>query len=327
MRKSRRLHCLGEQRGRDERSGAPEASFVENRARARRGRIYWRRLPDRCPAGARSPVIEPVGQPVRCLRGNQRGVVDRGADGQRRHAGADDAHGQRSGAVRTAAARARDAAAPEQGGVRAEGAQAAAARRQRAAQRRGQPRLAVGGRRGAGAGRRAAVGHLHRRGRRGVRAQGAVRGRPDRRLPSADPRAVPGGDRPGHVRADRARRRGLGRHPDLRRRARLDRAADGLRALPRARARAGRRRDRLHHQPRHRRRGGRALHRRRQPARALRQRLLEDDPDAVRHPRPARLGHGLPEDRLPDVQAARLPAPARDGAATGRPATRASTSS
>ena len=59
----------------------------------------------------------------------------------------------------------------------------------------------------------------------------------------------------------------------------------------------------------------------------VRQRLLEDDPDAVRHPRAPRLGHGLPEDRLPDVQAARLPAPARDGLATGRSATRASTSS
>ena len=39
------------------------------------------------------------------------------------------------------------------------------------------------------------------------------------------------------------------------------------------------------------------------------------------------VGHGLPEDRLPDVQAARLPAPARDGAPAGRSATRASTSS
>ena len=35
---------------------------------------------------------------------------------------------------------------------------------------------------------------------------------------------------------------------------------------------------------------------------------------------------GFAEDRLPDVQAARLPAPARDGAASGRSATRASTS-
>jgi len=35
----------------------------------------------------------------------------------------------------------------------------------------------------------------------------------------------------------------------------------------------------------------------------------------------ARLGHGLPEDRLPDLQAARLPATARDGEATGKSAT------
>ena len=52
----------------------------------------------------------------------------------------------------------------------------------------------------------------------------------------------------------------------------------------------------------------------------------DDDPDAVRHPRAPDLRHGLPQDRLPDVQAARLPAPARDGRATGRSATRASTS-
>ena len=58
----------------------------------------------------------------------------------------------------------------------------------------------------------------------------------------------------------------------------------------------------------------------------VRQRLLQGDPDAVRHARPPRVGHGLPEDRLPDVQAARLPAPARDGARAGRSATRASTS-
>ena len=140
-------------------------------------------------------------------------------------------------------------------------------------------------------------------------------------------RALPGRDRPRHLRADRARRRGLGRRPDLHRRARLDGAADGLRALPRQGPRAGRRRHRLDHQPRHRGRGGREVHRRRQPARPVRQRLLEADPDAVRHPRAPRLGHGLPEDRLPDVQAARLPAPARDGRATGRSATRASTSS
>ena len=187
--------------------------------------------------------------------------------------------------------------------------------------------LAVGRRPRARPRRRAALGHLHRRGRRGLRAQGALRGRPHRRLPAARARALPGRDRSRHLRADRARRRGLGRHPDLRRRPRLDRAADDLRPLPRPRARAGRRRHRLDHQPRHRRRGGREVHRRRQPARPLRQRLLQDDPDAVRHARPPRLGHGPPADRLPGLQADGLPAPARDGRASGRTATRASTSS
>jgi predicted acylesterase/phospholipase RssA len=55
---------------------------------------------------------------------------------------------------------------------------------------------------------------------------------PDRtgRLPPAPERALPGRHRPRHVRADRARRRGLGRRADLHRRARLDGAADGLQA-------------------------------------------------------------------------------------------------
>ena len=91
--------------------------------------------------------------------------------------------------------------------------------------------------------------------------------------------------------------------------------------------RADRRRDRLDHQRRHRRRGGREVHRRRQPARALRQRLQAAIP-TLRGSRPRRdLRHGLPADRLPDVQAPGLPAPARDGARSGRSATRASTSS
>ena len=139
---------------------------------------------------------------------------------------------------------------------------------------------------------------------------------PHGRLPEAGPRALPRGHRPGHLRAHRARRRGLGRRADLRRRARVDRAADGLRAAPAQGPRARRRRDRLHHEPRHRGRGRRPLHRRRQPAGALRQRRAH----------PPRVGDGLPEDRLPGVQAARVPAPARDGASTGRSATRAWTS-
>ena len=62
--------------------------------------------------------------------------------------------------------------------------------------------------------------------------------------------------------------------------ARLDRAADGLQAGPRRRPRADRRRHRLDDEPRHRRRGRREARRRRQPAGAVRQRLLERDRDA-----------------------------------------------
>ena len=60
------------------------------------------------------------------------------------------------------------------------------------------------------------------------------------------------------------------------RRARLDRAADGLQARPGQRPRARRRRHRLDDEPRHRRRGGREVRDRRQPARPVRQRLHEE---------------------------------------------------
>src|SRR5258705_7272107 len=42
--------------------------------------------------------------------------------------------------------------------------------------------------------------------------------------------------------------------------------------------------DRLHHEPRHRGRGGGEADHRRQPPGAVRERLHEGDPDAVRHP-------------------------------------------
>ena len=131
-------------------------------------------------------------------------------------------------------------------------------------------------------------------------------------------RAVPHGDRPRHVRADRLRRRRLGRRADLDRRARLDRAADGLRARQGPRPRAHRRRHRLDDEPRHRRRGGREVRRGRQPARA---RTSTTSPKTV-PTLPARARgtcqrHGLPADRLPGVQADGLPAPARDGAPVG----------
>ena len=140
-------------------------------------------------------------------------------------------------------------------------------------------------------------------------------------------RAVPGRHRPRHVRADRVRRRGLGRRADLHGRRRIERAADDLQAGPGQGPRAGRRRDRVDHQPRHRGRGRGEVHRRRQPAGPVCQRLQEADPDDHRVTRAPGVGHGLPADRLPGVQAARLPAAARPRAALGGALSRASTSS
>ena len=80
-----------------------------------------------------------------------------------------------------------------------------------------------------------------------------------------------------------------------------------------------RRRHRLDDEPRHRGRGRREVRRRRQPARALRQRLHAPRLDAVRLAAAARQRHGLPPDRLPGLQDAGLPAPARDGQAVGGP--------
>ena len=84
--------------------------------------------------------------------------------------------------------------------------------------------------------RRAAVGPLHRLGRSRsyVRTVLSDAGRTDDFRLLAE-RALPRRHRPRHVRADRARRRGLGRRPDLHRRARLDGAADGLHAHRRSR--------------------------------------------------------------------------------------------
>ena len=107
----------------------------------------------------------------------------------------------------------------------------------------------------------------------------ARRRRPRQRLPPARPRALPDRDRPRHLRADRLRRGGLGRRADLEGDRVLDRAADRLQAGRAEGPPARRRRHPLDHQRRHRGREGRQVHRRRQPARPLRQRLREDDPD------------------------------------------------
>ena len=120
---------------------------------------------------------------------------------------------------------------------------------------------------------------LLRRRRRRLRRERARRSRPQQRLPPARPRALPHRDRPRHLRADRLRRGGLGRRADLEGDPVLDRAADRLQAGRAEGPPAGRRRHPLDHQRRHRGREGGEVHRRRQPARPLRQRLREDDPD------------------------------------------------
>ena len=75
-----------------------------------------------------------------------------------------------------------------------------------------------------------------------------------------------------------------------------------------------RRRHPLDHQRRHRGRARRQVRDRGQPAGALRERLPEGHPHHARQPRAPGGRHGLPPDRLPDLQAARPPAPARGGA-------------
>ena len=106
---------------------------------------------------------------------------------------------------------------------------------------------------------------------------------------------------------------GLGRRADLPRRRRLHGAADGLQAGRDQGPAPGRRRHPLDHQRGHRGGARREVRGRGQPAGALRERLPEGDPDDARQPRAARGRHGLPADRLPGVQAAGPPAPARGG--------------
>ena len=216
-------------RGRKPR-GAPAA--VEDRAGAGRRRLHGRRLRDRRAARARPAVGQPLGQPVRRLRRHERRRAGRRAGRQRRHARADDAGGQQPGA---------DAVPRHQPG-HAAAARTTASSCSRAIQL---PLHLLG------------VARVARRAASARSAPSTSRSRWPRRCPPAstpapgveeyvrtvlaDPdrtddfrllehRALPGGDRPRHVRADRARRRGLGRRPDLARRARLGGAADGLRA-------------------------------------------------------------------------------------------------
>ena len=180
---------------------------------------------------------------------------------------------------------------------------------------RGPAPLDVGDRPRRGHRRGAAVRPLRRPRDRGVPRVGARRPGPRERLPPARERALPHRHRPRHLRAHRARRPRVGRRADLARRGRLHRAADGLQAGGDQGPPPGRRRPPLDHERRPRGRGGRQVRDRGEPARALRERLPEGDPDDARQPRAPRRGHGLPADRLPGVQAARPPAPARGGGA------------
>ena len=118
---------------------------------------------------------------------------------------------------------------------------------------------------------------LHRRGPRRIRAQ--------QRLPPARSRALPHRDRPRHLRADRLRRGGLGRRPDLEGGPELDRDPGPLQAGRAEGAPSPRRRDPLDDQRRHRGREGREVHRRRQPAGPLRQRLRALSDHGLRDPR------------------------------------------
>ncbi len=114
------------------------------------------------------------------------------------------------------------------------------------------PRPGLGGRHRRRAGRGAAVGAVLGRWDRALRAHDPVRSRPNRRLPSAAERAVSRRHRPRHLRANRVRRRGLGRRADLHSGQRVDRAADDVQAGQGQGPRADRRRHPVDDQPRHR---------------------------------------------------------------------------
>ncbi|CAA9495996.1 MAG: FIG00501464: hypothetical protein, partial [uncultured Solirubrobacteraceae bacterium] len=285
--------------------------------RARRRRLHRRRLRDRGTASARPALGQQDRQRVRRLRRNELRLVRRRARRQRRHARGDDARRQPAGTDAVPRHRPGPAPAPELRRVRHQGRSAAAARGVPGA-RAGRPRgPAVGDGPRHRAGRGPPERHVQRQGDRALHAQGALRSRPLRRLPDARQGALPPGDRLGHLRADRPRQPGLGRRSHLHRRGRLDGAADGLHAGEGARARARRRRPGLDDEPRHRRGSRREARRGHQPAGPLRQpvRRTATDPAGLAHA--PRQRHGLPADRLPGVQAARLPAPARDGQAVG----------
>ena len=200
-------------------SGPPAAAaLVAHRARPRRRRVHRRRLRDRRAAGARPAVGQPLGQPVRHLRRHERRRADRLAGRQRRHARADDADRQQPGRRRPFRdIDLRHAAAAELPRVRA--ARRSSCRCTRSAWPRALSAAICGRSRAVDLAIALAdalpSGIYTGCGIEEYVRTVAVRPRAHRRLPPARERALPGGHRPRHLRADRARRRGLGRRPDL----------------------------------------------------------------------------------------------------------------
>ena len=300
----------------------------QDRAGPRRGRLHRRRLRDRRAARSGPAVGQPHDQRLRRLRRDERGGARGRADRQRRHAGADDAGRQRPGR-RPAVPRhrPRDAAAPELPRVRGQGPQAAVPPSGVAAQL-ARPRRSSAPSTSAIALAEALPSGLYR----------APGSRPTCARCSAR-RAAP--TTSGELAAELYLAA-----TDLDTCERLVLGAEGWDDVPISSAvrastalpmvyerrpgqgpRAGRRRHRLDHEPRHRGRGGREVHRRRQPAGALRERLHEGDPDAVRHAGARRVSDmGFPKI---GYQTFKLLAYQRlhEMAASGRSATRASTSS
>ena len=191
-------------------------------ARAGRRRLHRRGLRDRSVAGAGSALGEPDRQPVRRVRGHERRVIRRLCGRERRDTRGDDAGDRPAGAEPVPRCADQLVAEAQLLGVRHQRAAAAGAGRASGADPDSGLRSDICRRLGDRPGGGAAVGAVLERGHRAVRPDDPVRPRPHRRLPAADERAVPGGHRPRHLRADRVRRRGLGRRSDLDRGQRLD---------------------------------------------------------------------------------------------------------
>ena len=262
-------------------------------------------------------AVNRTDQRVRRLRGNQRGRVRGQHGGERDHPRGDDAGAEPRAAVAASRHLARHPAEAQLRRLRAQVAHLPAAGGGGGEGAGQPPERAVGRRRGHRPGQRLADRHLHRARDRELRRRGALGPRSKQRLPAARLRAVPDRDRPRHDRARGARRGRLGRRPDLDRGRGLGRAADDLRAGRDQRPRVHRRRHPLDHERRCRGRARRQVHRRHQPAGALRERLQQADPDRHRHPGAPRLRHGVHGDRQPGLPAALPRAPARRGPALG----------